>query len=92
MRLEAVDDSIDFIDVNSPEAARCIRFLGSPSVRVAALPPSKGRSQMTIEKTANESRDVLRSRRLAIAVYGLPFMALIAAGFPPVRAGEPPFG
>ncbi len=34
LRLEAVDAPIHVIGVDSPEAARHLRFLGSPSVRI----------------------------------------------------------
>lgn len=33
-RLEVVDATIEFVDVNTPDVARQLRFLGSPSVRV----------------------------------------------------------
>lgn len=34
VKLEAVDATIEFIDVNTPEVAQQMRFLGSPSVRI----------------------------------------------------------
>lgn len=34
VRLEAVDAAIHFIEVDTPESAQQMRFLGSPSVRI----------------------------------------------------------
>jgi len=34
VRLEAVDAAIDFVEVETPELAGHLRFLGSPSVRI----------------------------------------------------------
>jgi hypothetical protein len=36
---------------------------------------------MKVEETTNESRDILRNRWIAGAVYWLPALALIASGF-----------
>jgi hypothetical protein len=73
LRLEAVDDSIDFIEVNSPEAARRIRFLGSPSVRVDGV---------DVEPSANHRTEfglMCRTYGDAARTAGIPSIEMIRA-------------
>jgi hypothetical protein len=72
-RLEAVDARIEFVDVNTPDVARQLRFLGSPSVRIDGE---------DVEPYAN-SRTVhglmCRTYRVGSESSGMPPIAMIRA-------------
>jgi hypothetical protein len=73
LRLEAVDAPIDFIEVDSPEVAQHVRFLGSPSVRVDGE---------DVEPSANRRAGyglMCRTYRYGTGAFGTPSIEMIRA-------------
>ncbi len=71
LRAEALDAEIREIEVDTPELARQLRFLGSPSVRVDGRDVESGAEQRL------EFGLMCRTYRDGDAVQGVPGVALI---------------
>ncbi|MHB8433092.1 MAG: DF family (seleno)protein [Candidatus Tyrphobacter sp.] len=73
MRLEGVDAAVDCVEVNSPEAARDARFLGSPSVRIEGEDVEPSASERTAYGL------MCRTYQCATGVSGTPSIETIRA-------------